>query len=178
MHEDHSFLFLLAGHVDALDVQANQAAAVALARFVARPFHQNAPHGFGGGGKKVTAVLPLLLFLTEQAQVGFVDQGGWLEGLPGLFLGHLHRGELAEFLINQRQQFIDRRGLTTLDPLQNERQLTHVQKPRYVATAGWQREGRVNSETRTRTRNARRMVTMAGWLGSITDGSFSFPSCR
>src|SRR5262245_21215576 len=40
----------------------------------------------------------------DQAQVGFVDQGGGVEGLAGGLAGELLGGQAAQLLVDQRQQ--------------------------------------------------------------------------
>ena len=56
-----------------------------------------------------------------------MHERGWLQGLAGRFVGHLVRGELAQFVINQRQQLIGGRGMAALDGLEQLRQFGHVQ---------------------------------------------------
>ena len=41
-----------------------------------------------------------------------MNQSGRLEGMAGGFVGHLCGCELAEFLVNERQQFRGCRGIT------------------------------------------------------------------
>src|SRR5207237_2902241 len=50
------------------------------------------------------AWLRLAIFASE-AQPGFMDQRGRLQGLARHLVGHFVRRELAEFLINERKQF-------------------------------------------------------------------------
>ena len=42
--------------------------------------------------------------MSDQPQVGLVDQGRGLERLPGLLAGQLLCGQLAEFVVDQRQE--------------------------------------------------------------------------
>ena len=44
---------------------------------------QDATHDAGGDGEEVGPVLPLDPFQVDEPEVGFVDQGGRLEGVPG-----------------------------------------------------------------------------------------------
>ena len=55
----------------------------------------------GRGAKEVGATVPVPgLVRVHQAQVGFVDQRGGLQGLPGLLLGQSLGGERAQFLVH------------------------------------------------------------------------------
>ena len=51
----------------------------------------------------MTAVLPELILLSDQAQPGFMDERSRLERMAGGFTGHFMRGQFAQFLVNQRQ---------------------------------------------------------------------------
>src|SRR5262249_9128403 len=42
----------------------------------------------------------------DEPQVRLVDQGGRIERLPGLFAGQLLRGEAAQLVVDERQQFV------------------------------------------------------------------------
>ena len=48
-----------------------------------------------------------------------MDQCGGLQGLIGRFVGHARRSELAQFAIDQRQQFIGGLGIAVFDGFQN-----------------------------------------------------------
>src|SRR5262249_22632470 len=77
-----------------------------------RGVDQDAAHRLGRGGKEVAAVGELLI--AHQAQVGLVDQGRRVQGLPRLFLGQLGRRQLAQLLVDQRQEL---RGGVRVAPL-------------------------------------------------------------
>ena len=51
----------------------------------------------------------------DQPEVGLVDQGGGLEGLPRLLLGQLLRGQFAQLVVDQRQQLLGGLGVALLD---------------------------------------------------------------
>ena len=70
--------------------------------FLAGTINQDATHGFRGGAEEMAATIPPLIAGTDQPQPGFVDESGGLQRLPRLFLSHLRRRELAQFLIDQR----------------------------------------------------------------------------
>ena len=68
-----------------VDLDALATRAVFNALIVARPLDENAPHRQSGGGKEVTAALPLS-GLVRHAQVGLVDEGSRLQSLMRLAL--------------------------------------------------------------------------------------------
>jgi hypothetical protein len=53
------------------------------------------------------APVPLLNVLSlHKAKIGLVHQGGGLQGLTGRLSSHLVRGQGAQFIVNERQQFL------------------------------------------------------------------------
>jgi hypothetical protein len=73
--------------------------------FAACRFDEDAAHGLGRGGEEMAAAVPVPLgFGVHQPQVGLVNQGGRLEGLAGLLLGHLRGGQLAQLVVDQWQE--------------------------------------------------------------------------
>ncbi len=88
-------------------------------------FHQDAPHGLAGGSEEVCAVLPLGLLVSSQPQPRFVDEGGGLESLAGRLGGHLQGREPAQFIIDEREQFPGGLRITTLNAIENARDVTH-----------------------------------------------------
>ena len=79
-------------------------AAVAQGFFAARVVNQDAAHGLGSSGKKMGAILPGRLLVPAETKPRLVNQRGGLKRLARSFAGHLLRGELAQFVIDQRQQ--------------------------------------------------------------------------
>ena len=51
----------------------------------------------------------------DQPQVGLVDQGGGLERLAGLLLGQLLGRQLAQLVVDQRQELLGRLRVALLD---------------------------------------------------------------
>ena len=74
----------------------------------------------------MTTAIPVLLWVAGQPQPGFVHEGRWLQGLSRRLMGHFSRGELAEFLIDQRQQFRGGIAITLLDAFEDLRYLGHA----------------------------------------------------
>src|SRR6516162_8230057 len=63
------------------------------------------PHGFGGGSKEVCAPGKSARLVSGQPQPCFVNQGCGLEGVTRSLPSHFVRGQLAQFLVDQREQF-------------------------------------------------------------------------
>ena len=61
----------------------------------------------------------------DQAEVGLVHQGGGLEGLAGLLLRELPRGELAELVVDQGQELLGRLRVAVLDGREDARDVVH-----------------------------------------------------
>jgi hypothetical protein len=57
---------------------------------------------------EVCAVSPVDVSLVDQFHVGLVDQCGGLEGMARAFPSQLARGDAAHFVIDERQQSIER----------------------------------------------------------------------
>jgi hypothetical protein len=82
--------------------------------FAAGLVHQDAAHGLGRGGKEVAAAVPLRLSHLRvarrrgrnQPQIGFIHQGGRLQCLPRLLVGELLGRQLAQLVVDQRQELV------------------------------------------------------------------------
>src|SRR5205823_6102090 len=93
------------GGCGGVQVNAVAVAAVLLPALAAGGVHEDAAHGLGGGGEEVPAALPAVLVGgADQAEVGFVDQGGGLEGVAGRLGGHPGGGEFAQLIVDEREQ--------------------------------------------------------------------------
>ena len=87
---------------------------------------ENAAHRLGRGGEEVTAAVPgRLVPLADQAQVGLVNEGGGLERLPRLFLRQLLRGQLAQLVVDERQQPAGGLRVVVFDGVQQLRDIFH-----------------------------------------------------
>ena len=87
---------------------------------------QNSPHCFGRRPKEVTSPIPLLRLLhIDQSHISFVNQHRRLQRLPRLFLRQLRLGQLAQFLVNQRQQLISSALITAFNGQQYFRNVAH-----------------------------------------------------
>jgi hypothetical protein len=61
----------------------------------------------------------------HQPEVRLVDQGGGLQGLPGLPLGHSLRRELAQFVVHRRQQLLAGVGVAPVKGVKDASHLVH-----------------------------------------------------
>src|SRR5262245_21760461 len=92
--------------------------------------NQDAPYRLSGGGEEMTAVVPVrLLPTTDQTQVGFVNQGGGVERLARLLLGQLLRRQLAQLVVDQRQQLPGCVRIALLDRVEHLRDRVHGLPP-------------------------------------------------
>ena len=70
-------------------------------------------------------MVPRNSYSAAQAQVGFVYEGGGLEGLPRLFLREFLRGQFAQLVIDQRQESLGRPGIALFDRREDVRDVIH-----------------------------------------------------
>src|SRR5262245_11394563 len=76
----------------------------------------------GGGSEEMAAAVPVLGMLgVHQAEVGLVDQRGCLQRLPRPLLGQLLGRQLAQLLVDQRQQLAGRVGAAVGDGVEHLR---------------------------------------------------------
>jgi hypothetical protein len=73
----------------------------------ARVVHKNVPHDLRCQGKKMCSTLPIG-FAIHQAQISFMNQGGWLEGVIVTLSGEVFAGNAAQFIVDERNQGIAR----------------------------------------------------------------------
>jgi hypothetical protein len=70
-------------------------------------------HRIRGSREEMAAAVPALdLFGVHQPQIGFMHEGGRLEGLAGRFTGELMCRQSAKLVVHQRQEFVRRVRLT------------------------------------------------------------------
>ncbi len=74
----------------------------------------------------MTAIVPGALVRADQTQIGFVNEGGGVECLAGRFAGEALRGQLAQLVIDQRQQFIGGLRVAPSGAFQDDRELAHA----------------------------------------------------
>jgi hypothetical protein len=97
------------------------------AAFAAGLFDENAAHGLGGRGKKMSAVIPRLPGIgPDQTEIGFVDQRCRLERLPWLLVRETVSGELTQLIVNQGQQLLGGVWVALFDLTQNPRKFPYL----------------------------------------------------
>jgi hypothetical protein len=69
-----------------VEIHSLTVTAVLKALFAAGIIYENPAHGFGRGGKEMSAAFPILCFLPDQPNIGLMNQGGRLKCLAGPFL--------------------------------------------------------------------------------------------
>src|SRR6266536_6583039 len=70
--------------------------------------NNDAPHQLRGGRDKVGPALPDRFRIIDQPQVGFVENGGGLQGVAGALSAHVMVGEPVQFGLHQREQLLQR----------------------------------------------------------------------
>jgi hypothetical protein len=115
------------GEFQAVEVKVHplRLAPMAHGIFAPRVVNQDAAHGVGRGCVKMRAVPPRNLMIAAETQPRLVNQSRGLQRLARIFARHFNRGELAQFVIDQRQQPGGRLGISPLDLLQHHREITH-----------------------------------------------------
>ena len=68
---------------------------------------------------------PLHAVLTHQAEIGFVNQGSRLQGAAGPFLQEMAPGNLAQFLVDDRNEFRECLRIAVAPASQQVRHLAH-----------------------------------------------------
>ena len=102
-------------------------AAVLPAPHTASVLDQDAPHRLRRGAEEVAAAVPILYLLrAHQPQVSLMDHGSRLERLTRLFLCQPVRRELAQLVVNQRQELFSGGRIALLDGGQNAENVAHA----------------------------------------------------
>ena len=90
--------------------------------------YEDMSHGFGSGAEEMPAVLPSLMLIADQPQISLMHQSGGLQSLSGRQEGHFVGSESAQFLIDQREQFVSGFAVAVLDPLEDLGDVAHARK--------------------------------------------------
>jgi hypothetical protein len=113
-------------HVLICQRHVRSAAAVLDAGLAPGAFDEDAAHRLSGRSEEVPAAVPVqILTPADQAQVGFVDQGGRLKCFIGLLVGELRRRQLAQLVVDQRQQLLGGVRIARRGGRQDARDLVH-----------------------------------------------------
>jgi hypothetical protein len=93
---------------------------------VACAIEENPAHRLGRGSKEMSATVPALDFgRIDEPEIRLVDEGGGLERMPGLFLRQLQGGQLAQFVVHERQELLGGLGIALLDGRQDSGYVAH-----------------------------------------------------
>ena len=76
-----------------------------------------------------------IVLAVHQPEVRLVDQGRGLERLAGLLLGQLLGGQLAQLVVDQRQELLGRLRVALLDGREDAGHVLHRQARRQAARA-------------------------------------------
>lgn len=94
------------GQLDLVDVQPLLAASVAYASLAPGLFHQNPPHGEGGGPEEVGSAVPGNLRGFRESEPDFMHEGRGLEGLTRRNPGHAGPGESAQLVVELLEELL------------------------------------------------------------------------
>ena len=75
-------------------------------------------HGLCGDAKEMGAILKVLLFLFDHAQVRFMDERGRLQRMARILLVHVTLSHLSQFVVDERHQFVERLTIAAIPPVQ------------------------------------------------------------
>src|SRR6266478_3324707 len=104
--------------------------------------NHDAPHQLRGSRDKVGPALPDRLRIIDQPQVGFVENGGGLQGVAGALPAHVMVGEPVQFGLHQREQLVQR-SLVSAAPV--------AEQLGDLLSRGWRRRHRSYSTPQTLT---------------------------
>jgi len=91
---------------EGFQVNPHPPTAVLLLLLTAGGIDQNSTHSLGRGGKKVPAAIPVLVIAPpDQPEVRLMNQRCRLEGMLGRLRSHASGSELAQLVVNEREQF-------------------------------------------------------------------------
>lgn len=73
---------------------------------------EDAAHKLSGHGEELRAALPIRIALTNQLQIGFMDESGGLQGVVGAFAAHARPREAFQFAVDQWSEAVSGFGVT------------------------------------------------------------------
>ena len=86
---------------------------------------QNPAHRLGGCKVEMSPIRPRDFLSAHETQIGFVNQGGCLEGMAGALFGHPLPSDGAELFVHERQQLVRSASVARFYSGQNARNFTH-----------------------------------------------------
>ncbi len=87
---------------------------------------EDPPHRLRGGGEKEPAILPAAGALAQEPEIRLVDERRGLERLSGLLPSELQRRQLAQLVVNQRQQLTGCTRITVFNGAQDAGYVIHA----------------------------------------------------
>jgi hypothetical protein len=118
---EEAFVGSWGGHVS--DFNAVILAAVLASGLSPGVLDEDPSHRLGRGGEEMAAAVEVLV--TDQPQISLVDQGGGVERVPGSLGGHFRGGELAQLVVDEREQFRGGPAVTIIGGFDQMSQLRH-----------------------------------------------------
>jgi len=79
---------------------------------------EDAADHLSGDGEEVSAVLPVDIGMADEAEEGFVDDGGAGQGVAVAFAAELAAGDAAEFSVDERGERVERGGVARAPTLE------------------------------------------------------------
>ena len=109
-------------------VEANSlpSAAVFDSLLAAGVVDEDSSHRLGGGGEEVPPRIPARgLHAADELNVSVVNQSRGLQSLPGLLVDQLLRGQLAQFVVDERQELLGGLWIALIDGGQDASDFIH-----------------------------------------------------
>ncbi len=120
VQRDQLFVIGVQGDFDLVKVDAVAFTPSFGTLLVACAIEKNPPHRFSRRRKEMAPTVPALNFgRVDQPEIRVVDQGGGLERLPGLLLRQPEGGQLAQLVVDQRQELLGGARVALLDRRQD-----------------------------------------------------------
>lgn len=89
---------------------------------------EDLPHHGGRNSEEVRPARERHAIDVDEAKVGLVNKGGRLEGVPGSFAAEAAACHPAQFVIDERDQMVECRGVSLAPGQEQIRYIRHVQR--------------------------------------------------
>ena len=127
VNEQEGVIISIGGDLDLVQINPLPVATSFLGALAPCPLDQDTTHRFGGRRKKVRAIGERRIGIAaRQTQPGLVNERGGLQRVAGSFIGHARASKLAEFVIDQGQEFARRISTPLLRTIKNEGNSAHT----------------------------------------------------
>jgi len=115
------------GDFNFMDIQPLLSSTVSDRPFAPGIFDEDSPHGFGGGGEEVGAILPFLALGAAKSKPGLVNKRRGLKSLSGRLVRQSGSGKPAQFIVKFWQEIFSRLRLAFFQFPENLRVRIHLQ---------------------------------------------------